>query len=717
MSRSPDRFAPWVVLAVFLVLTAGATLYVSRMADLAVRSRFDNAAQATRDAIQGRVETYVNVVMAADSLFAAEQTVTQDEFRNYVHSLDVQRRYPGMQGIGLIVRFPKDRLQDVVDTMRAEGYPKFRVWPPEPPREEYTALIVLEPQDPRNLALLGYDMTTDPIRSEAMLRARDSGQPAATSRLELLRGPDGGRHIGFVLYIPIYLPASQEVPPTPGERRDMLYGWVYAPFRAQELFSGPIAAQRQVFDVVEVYDGGRLDAQHLLYREGQDGGDAHYTRRLTIQVANRHWTVVFRRAGAGAFSSMLSMATLIGGLIITLLLFTLVRLQARGRFAAEETAERLRQSEAELQRANQAKDEFLATLSHELRTPMTAIIGWARLLGEGDLDAETTATAIDAIQKSSRAQAQLIDDLLDVSRITAGKMRIEPRPIELAPVVAAAIDSIMPAAETKGVRVERSLPPQPLAVNGDAHRLQQVLWNLMSNAVKFTTRGGLVRVSLAARDGDAVIEVTDTGRGIDPAFLPHVFERFRQADSSMTRAYTGLGLGLAIVRHLVEIHGGRVAAASEGEGKGATFVVRLPLLRMSLRPAEAESASPHGDSLRNARLLIVDDEESVRNYAAAVFRISGADVRIVDSGAAALAQLDAWRPDVVITDLGMPEMDGYELLRRLRTRGLTVPVIALTAYARPEDREEAMRAGFNAYVAKPVEPEDLRKMVAEVLAR
>jgi signal transduction histidine kinase/CheY-like chemotaxis protein len=714
MSRSPDRFAPWLVLAVFLALTAGATLYVSHMADLAVRNRFDNAAQATRDAIQGRIDTYANVLVAANSLFAAEESVTQDEFRNYVRHLDVQRRYPGMQGIGLMVRFPKDRLQDVVSTMRGEGYEKFGVRPESPPRDEYTAVIILEPQDPRNRSILGYDMATDPLRRAAMFRARDEGVLAATGRLELLHDIDEPRHVGFVLFTPIY--TTHETPESEAQRRETLYGWVYAPFRAQELFSGPLAAQHQVFDLVEVYDGQQLDAKHLLFREGKDG-DAHYTRKLQITVANRNWTVVFRRAGAGAFSSLLSMTTLFGGLIITLLLFTLVRLQTRGRFAAEATAERLRRSEAELQRANQAKDEFLATLSHELRTPMTAIIGWVRLLGEGDLDAETSATAIDAIQKSSRAQAQLIDDLLDVSRITAGKMHLEPRPIELAPVIAAAVDSIMPAAETKGVHVERSLPPRPLVVSGDAHRLQQVLWNLMSNAVKFTPRGGTVRVSLHADDGEAVIEVEDTGRGIDPAFLPHVFERFRQADSSMTRAYTGLGLGLAIVRHLVEMHGGKVAAFSEGEGRGATFGVRLPLLSASPRPQESSRSRPVDDALRSVRLLVVDDEESVRNYAAAVFRVAGADVRVVEAAQDALALLDQWRPDVVITDLGMPEMDGYELLRRLRARGLTVPVIALTAYARPEDREAALREGFTAYVAKPVEPEELRRLVADILAR
>ncbi|HKO54466.1 MAG TPA: CHASE domain-containing protein [Thermoanaerobaculia bacterium] len=706
MPRSPDRFVPWVVLAVFLALTATATAYVSRMAELAVRNRFDNAAQSARGAIQGRVETYVNVLLAANSLFAAEQTVTQDEFRDYVANLDVQRRYPGMQGIGLALRFSKDRLEEVSSTMRSEGYPEFRVWP-ERPRDEYTAIIILEPQDRRNRAVLGYDMATDPVRRAAMFRARDDGQPAVTGTVHLLPEIGEPRHIGFLIYVPIY--TTHETPDTIGLRRETLYGWVYAPFRAQELFAGLFPARGSGFDSLEVYDGGQL-----LYRSGETN-DGHFQRKTKVSVLGREWTVVFRRGSVGA-TSLLTTATLVGGLIITLLLFTVLRLQTRGRAAAEATAERLRRSEAELQRANQAKDEFLATLSHELRTPMTAIIGWARLLGEGDLDEETMAAAIDAIQKSSRAQAQLIDDLLDVSRITAGKMHLDPRPIELAPVVSAAIDSVMPAAEVKGVRIERRLPSEPLVVEGDAHRIQQVLWNLLSNAVKFTPRDGLVRVTLRAEDGQAVIEVTDTGRGIDPAFLPHVFERFRQADSSMTRAYTGLGLGLAIVRHLVEMHGGSVEAYSEGEDRGATFRVRLPLGASDARTADDARPAYVGDALRNACILVVDDEESVRSYAAAVFRIAGADVRIVESGQKALELLAAWTPDVIITDLGMPEMDGYELLRRIRARGILAPVIALTAYARPEDREAAMREGFTAYVAKPVEPEELRRLVADVLA-
>jgi signal transduction histidine kinase len=298
-----------------------------------------------------------------------------------------------------------------------------------------------------------------------------------------------------------------------------------------------------------------------------------------LNVAGRTWTIrwMSRREGFGP-ALILAGSTFVGGMIITALLFSLLRVQLRARAEAELTAERLRESEAALQKANRAKDEFLATLSHELRTPMTSIMGWAQMMADEDLDEETEKSAVEAILRSGTLQAQLIDDLLDLSRITAGKMRIELSPVELAPLVLAAIDTVRPASQAKGVRVEWDLAPN-VWVNGDPQRLQQVTWNLLSNAVKFTESGGMVRVATFADHSDAVVEVTDTGQGIEPEFMPFLFERFRQADSSSTRKHTGLGLGLAIVRHLIELHGGTISADSKGTGRGATFHVRLPLMR------------------------------------------------------------------------------------------------------------------------------------------
>ncbi|HEX2059829.1 MAG TPA: ATP-binding protein, partial [Thermoanaerobaculia bacterium] len=434
-----------------------------------------------------------------------------------------------------------------------------------------------------------------------------------------------------------------------------------------------------------------------------------------IDVAGRRWRIewVSRRRGLGG-ALRLASATAVGGLAIAGLLLLLLRTQLAARAQAEATAERLRASEAALQRANTAKDDFLATLSHELRTPMTAIMGWAQMLATDKLDPETERTAIEAIGRSAKVQAQLIDDLLDVSRIAAGKMRIDPKPVELAPIVTAAIDTVRAAAEIKGVRLSAELQPR-VCVKGDAHRLQQVAWNLLTNAVKFTPRGGDVFVTLREEQGEAVLEVRDTGQGIDPAFMPHLFERFRQADSSTTRSHMGLGLGLAIVRHLVDLHGGAIAAESRGIGRGATFRVRLPLLLDRSAVSERAPESVSHDGLRGVRLLVVDDDEQVRNYVAAVFRASGADVRSADSVTTAMDLIETWEPDVLLSDLAMPEADGFALLDRLRESNLHIPVIALTAFASPEDRQRALAAGFDAFVPKPVDPAKLRRAVLDTL--
>jgi PAS domain S-box-containing protein len=369
--------------------------------------------------------------------------------------------------------------------------------------------------------------------------------------------------------------------------------------------------------------------------------------------------------------------------------------------------------------ASRLKDEFLATVSHELRTPMTAILGWAHLLRTASLDEPTARRALDTIERNARAQAQLIEDLLDVSRIITGKLRLDARPVELAPIIAAATDAARPAATAKGITLHVDPGETHLAVLGDADRLQQVVWNLLSNAIKFTPQAGEVRVALARNAGHAEINVRDTGQGIAPEFLPHVFERFRQADGAPTRQHGGLGLGLAIVRHLVELHGGTVAAASAGAGHGATFTVQLPVAALrtadfGLRAGDGTSdqsaiRSPQSAILSGLRVLVVDDEPDARDLLQLVLTQSGALVMTADSAGAALAAFERERPDLLISDIGMPGVDGYALIREVRARetqsGLAhLPAIALTAYARTEDRAQALDAGFHTHMPKPIDP-------------
>jgi PAS domain S-box-containing protein len=422
----------------------------------------------------------------------------------------------------------------------------------------------------------------------------------------------------------------------------------------------------------------------------------------------------------------------IGGEPCALTVIEDVTERKRAEAERDQMLEREKTLRAEAEKANRLKDEFLATVSHELRTPLTAILGWAHMLEVNALDQKTAGHAVAVIQRNAIQQKQIVEDILDVSRIITGKLTLESARVELTPVVQAALDTMAPAAEAKGLRLRSALDPEA-AVTGDAARLQQVVWNLLANAVKFTPAGGEVRVSVARLLTHVRIEVSDTGQGILPEFLPYAFDRFRQADMGTTRQHGGLGLGLSIVRHLVEAHGGNVHAYSAGEGLGSTFTVDLPL------PAEVESSVPraeasvaqgqgaHGDTHapraagRNAeeslpplvgmRVLAVDDDADTLEMLLLFLRRAGAEVLAAASATAALDALEHFRPDVLVADIGMPEVDGYELLRRVRAlgaeRGGLTPAIALTAYAGEADRTRALRSGFQTHLPKPVEPDAL----------
>jgi PAS domain S-box-containing protein len=371
---------------------------------------------------------------------------------------------------------------------------------------------------------------------------------------------------------------------------------------------------------------------------------------------------------------------------------------------------REQEARAEAEAANRAKDEFLATLSHELRTPLNAILGWGHVLNRGRSDPQIVDRALETIMRSARQQAQLVEDLLDLSSIISGRFRLNPRPVDLVAVLTAALESVRPAVHAKRIRIETQFDPSVGAVAGDPGRLEQVFWNLLSNAVKFTPSGGTIRVQLEAEPSRATVTVSDTGIGIAPGVLPVIFERFRQGDSSITRAHGGLGLGLAIVRQLVELHGGTVEAASPGEGRGSTFKVSLPIL--AVRAFERAGGGPRPEALPRCdgiRVLVVDDDPDGRELIALLLRDAGAGVTVAASATEALRALGSARPDVLISDLAMPEIDGYELIRRVRSSagGAGIGALALTAHASAEARATAFMAGFDTYVSKPVDPGEL----------
>jgi PAS domain S-box-containing protein len=384
------------------------------------------------------------------------------------------------------------------------------------------------------------------------------------------------------------------------------------------------------------------------------------------------------------------------------------------------------EAKQEADEANRRKDEFLATVSHELRTPLTSIIGWLRMLREGMLDQSTIGKALETIERNAQSQAQLVEDLLDISKIISGKMHLKIKPVEASSIINAAVEAIRPAAEAKSIRLQVITDLSVSPINVDSERIQQVVWNLLSNAVKFTPIGGRVQVQLEQVDSTVELTVSDNGQGIKPEFLLRVFDRFTQADSSITRAFGGLGMGLAIAKSIVELHGATIRAESPGEGQGATFTLSFPIVKKNdVERAEPDETAAHNHAhlecppeLAGLKILIVDDEFDTCEMIQTAFELCGAIVRIDTSAVGALEQIERWLPDVLIADISMPEMDGYQLIQHVRAResqtGRKIPAVALTAMARIEDRMKALTAGYQMHVVKPVELGELRAVVASL---
>ncbi|MDB4994821.1 MAG: two-component hybrid sensor and regulator [Myxococcaceae bacterium] len=515
-----------------------------------------------------------------------------------------------------------------------------------------------------------------------------------------------------------------------------LYTLSGAPREAFEKFGHPRATP--IFG--PTFQGGviRLDDVRTDPRYGQwaphHGMPKHHlpvVSYLAVPVIARSGKVIgglfFGHAESGVFTER-SERLLVGVAAQAAIAIDNARLYEDAKSAAEERARLLdgeRAARAEVERVSLVKDEFLATLSHELRTPLNAVLGWSEMLLSRAEAGSEARRGLETIVRNARAQAQLIEDLLDMNRIVSGKIRLDVQRLDLAPVVEAALDSVRPSADAKGIVIRRTLDPNSGPVFGDPNRLQQVVWNLLSNAVKFTPRGGKIDVIVARVNSHVEISVQDSGMGIAAEFLPHLFERFRQADSSTTRKFGGLGLGLSIVKQLVELHGGSVKAESPGEGRGATLTVSLPLraVRESSTPREHPTA-PRASVLRapeislgGLKVLVIDDELDARELVQYVLLSADAEVISAGSATEGFDLLKAERPDVVVSDIGMPDNDGYQFMRDVRalhsSEGGMTPGIALTAFARSEDRTRAMLAGYQVHVSKPIEP---RELVAAVMS-
>ncbi|MFT3774647.1 MAG: ATP-binding protein [Minicystis sp.] len=469
---------------------------------------------------------------------------------------------------------------------------------------------------------------------------------------------------------------------------------------------------------------GPMTWAELVHPEDREAALAGWARALR-EGAPYEIEVRVRRASDGAYRWFLCRARPVRGADGAVVRWAGVAIDVHEHVQAEQERDRLLQNaqaaRASAEAASRAKDDFLAIVSHELRTPLHAILGWAQILTARSLQDDAQARAIATIERNARLQARLIEDILDASRIAAGKIHLEARPIAIAPIVKSAIEALKPAADREDIQLSATLDPQAGPVLGDPSRIQQVAWNLISNAVKFTPRRGHVTVTLEAVEGEARLVVRDTGIGIGAEFLPHVFEPFRQADPSTSRRHGGLGLGLSIVRQLVQLHGGTVEIESPGEGQGTMVTVRLPLLSEEAGPSASWSASANAvlSRLDGARVLVVDDEPDSRALLEKVLADRGALVRTCASAGEALEQVSAWRPDVLVSDIGMPERDGYWLIDQVRAlppdRGGDTPALALTGFASVEDRVRALSRGFHLHASKPVDAAELLASVAALV--
>jgi PAS domain S-box-containing protein len=528
------------------------------------------------------------------------------------------------------------------------------------------------------------------------------------------------------------MPAGVSIVDAPGGRR------LYSNREAERLLGHPLHL-----------DGGytgyaRYGAVHA---DGREYAAEEYptVRSLLRGEVIRDEEMIYRR-GDGALTTLSVNSTPVrdsaGRIVAAACVFTDITERKRAEAEREQLLARERAARAEAEAANRMKDEFLGVVSHELRTPLSSILGWSRILNTQQLDEAKRRHALDIIQRSARTQAHLVEDLLDASRIITGKLHVEMRSADLAQVARAALETVRPAAEAKSLKLTLADDGEEWCVLGDAARLQQVVVNLLSNAVKFTPPGGRVAVELKKAGGGgkdtphsppsdrrARLTVRDTGKGISAEFLPYVFERFRQADASSKRAAGGLGLGLAIVRHIVETHGGEVFAGSEGEGRGAQFTIELPLAtgKAGEECGEEQRAAPNPEprtphpELAGARVLVVDDDADALEVMALILRQAGAEVVTAATAATALSALKSWRPDALLSDIGLPDHDGYDLIAQVRAlterEGGRTPAAALTAYARPEDRARTLAAGFQTHISKPVEPRELVTVVRALVSR
>ena len=708
-------WTPWLVLLLSLLLTAVVTYYASATAKTQDRLRFQNLVQRNQGVLQNRMETYVALLRGATGLFSTSEDVSREEFRSFVSGLEVDRRYPGIQGIGFALRVGATWKDAVTAETRRAGDSRFTIWP-ESSFDDLYPVFYLEPLDARNRAAVGFDMYTEATRRAAMERARDTGRPAASGRVKLVQETERRKQSGFVIYVPVYKHGSPLA--TVEDRREALVGFIYAPFRADDLLRGILGSGNPNL-ALEVY-AGEPSLRNLLHRSHAPrvvGPDPRFTSTDRFAVAGSPWTVVYSSLPVFEAGSARDQVwiLLVLGLLTSATLFAVSRSQIAARAQAEA--------------ASQTKDRFMATLSHELRTPLTPVLAViSRLEARPQPLPADARDGLAMIRRNVELEARLIDDLLDLTRISQGKLELRRGPTDVRQVLAHALEACERPG-TAGPAVITEIEDAELWTWADAPRLTQVFWNLISNARKFTPPEGKVRVRARREEGEVVVEVADTGIGIEPEVLPRVFDAFHQGQRNITRRFGGLGLGLAISEKFVSLHGGRIGAASQGRGEGSTFTVRLPAGKPAVPPSFPWETAPEPPrapaaivgEYRPLHILLVEDHPDTAEAMADLLRATGRKVTVAGSVAEGRAAAESaggigangGRIDLVLSDIGLPDGSGHDLMAEL-SRRFGLRGIALTGYGMEEDVERSRQVGFARHLTKPVSLEQLESAIRQV---
>jgi signal transduction histidine kinase len=588
---------PYYVLFFSILLTIGATVLFYQSAKSKDDIRFSNNVNRVRFSMENRIGLYVALLKAGRGFIQSSNDLSRQNFKNFVESLELEKNYYGAQGIGYSKTVRRSERENFLASVKTQGYSDYKIFP-ESEKEIYQPIVYIEPTNERNQQALGFDMSSEENRLTAMQRARDTGAASATGKIVLLQENEQDRQSGFLIYLPIY--QNSEEPPTVEERQNSLQGYIYSPFRAKN-FLKDVQDNAGTSDIViRIYDGAFASENILAQTDnpvrqfvpGQISAD--YSTQNEIEVGGRKWIVEYSSLPSFAAQSSINWTPLIFlcGLIFSLLLFGMTYWEAVTRAKLQDTANELTESEQQIQgllekeqaarklaeSANATKDEFISVVSHELRTPLNAIAGWTRILKSDELSGSTKNLALQKIEKNLRLQTNLVEDLLNYSQLISSKETLEKKVIDCSEIFENVYAEFEKVARKKGITITKENQLNGQKILGDADKIKIVIVNLLSNALKFTPSEGLINAELKTLNECLEIKIEDSGRGIHPEFLPHIFDRFSQYDSSTTRKFGGLGLGLAVSEHIVKLHNGTIEAKSEGEGKGSTFSVKFPVI-------------------------------------------------------------------------------------------------------------------------------------------